>query len=160
MRRIVALRPLAIPDELRLCPVPGLGIDERWHPDRNPCGLRASRTALAVAGVAIFQAPLAIGPSDIPGLRAMVVGFSFGERVAEELNDTPWRPPALRGLPGRDTLHREMPVNGLRTPLLLHTPAIDLPDHLGFRLVDHEVLGGGRRLIATIVKPLALAMGI
>ena len=76
-----------------------------------------------------------------------VPASAFVERVAEDLNDTTLRPPALLGLPRRDTLDREMPVNGIRTHLLLHTPAIDLPDHLGFRLVDHEVLWRGGRLV-------------
>jgi len=75
MRRIVALRPLAIPDELRLCPVPGLGIDERWHPDRNPCGLRASHTALTIPRVAIFESVQPLGTLDIPRLRTIVIGL-------------------------------------------------------------------------------------
>src|SRR6266478_8699052 len=70
MLRVVALRPLAILDELRLRPFPGLGIDERRYPDWNPFGLRASHTTLAIAGVTIFQPAQPIRPPDVPRLRA------------------------------------------------------------------------------------------
>ena len=48
---------------------------------------------------------------------------------------------------GWDPLQRETPMNGIGTQLLLHTPAIDLSDHLGFGLVDSEVLWRGCRLV-------------
>ena len=51
MLSIVALRALTVPGELSLRPFPGLGINDRGHPDRNPFGLWASHTALAVAGI-------------------------------------------------------------------------------------------------------------
>ena len=38
-------------------------------------------------------------------------------------------------------------MDGIRTQLLFHTLAIDLPDHLGFCFVDHQVLWCGRRLV-------------
>ena len=37
-------------------------------------------------------------------------------------------------------------MNGIRTPLLHYAPAIDLPDHRGFRRIDHQVLWARRRL--------------
>jgi hypothetical protein len=55
MLRVVALRALAIPGPLPLRPVPSLGIDERWHPDRNPCALGAPRAPLAITELAIFE---------------------------------------------------------------------------------------------------------
>ena len=82
MLGVVTLRALAIPGELSLRPFPGLGINERGPPDRNPFGLRASRTALAIAGVAIFEPAQPLGASDIPGLRTIVIGFPFIERVS------------------------------------------------------------------------------
>jgi hypothetical protein len=38
-------------------------------------------------------------------------------------------------------------MNSIGTQLLLHTPAIDLPDHLGFRLVHSAVLWRRDRLV-------------
>src|SRR5262245_22474007 len=137
---VVALRARSIPGQLPLCPVPGLGIDEHGHADRNPFAQGAPRAALAIAGMALFEPTQAIRPPDIPRLGAIVVGFPFRNGVAEDLDDTTLGPPAMLGLPGRYPLQSETPMNGIGTQLLLHTPAIDLPDHLGCRLVDHEVL--------------------
>src|SRR2546428_1868447 len=117
------------------------------HPDRNPFSLRASRTALAVAGVAIFEPPQAIRPPDIARLGAIVIGLPFVEGVAEDLDHTTLGPPAVLRLAGWHPVHGETPLNGIGTQLLFHTPAIDLPDHLGFRLVDHEMLWRGGRLV-------------
>jgi hypothetical protein len=97
--------------------------------------------------MALFEPAPPMGPPDIPGLRALVVRFSFVEGITEHLNDTTLRPPAVLGLPRRNPLDRETPMNSIRAELLLDTPAIDHPDDLGFRLVDHEVLGRGRRLM-------------
>jgi hypothetical protein len=49
MRRIVALRPLPILDELRLHPLPGLRSNERRHADRDPVCRGARRAALVGA---------------------------------------------------------------------------------------------------------------
>ena len=57
MLRVVALRPLPIAHQWDLRVLPRLGIDERRYPDGDPFGLRASRAALAIAGVALFEPP-------------------------------------------------------------------------------------------------------
>src|SRR6266446_571867 len=154
MLRVVALRPLAIADELRLRPFPGLGIDERRHPDRNPFGLRASRTALAVTGVAIFQPAQPIRPPDVPRLRAIIIGFPFVEGVAEDLNHTTLCPLAPFGLPRWNAVGGETLMNGIGTQLLLDTPTIDLPHNLRFGLIDHEMLWRGCRLVDVSISPL------
>ena len=93
MLGIVALRALTVPGELSLRSVPGLGINDRGHPNRNSFGLRAARTALAVAGVAIFEPAPPMGAADIPGLRTIVIGLPFIERVAQHINHTTLGPP-------------------------------------------------------------------
>jgi hypothetical protein len=143
----MTLRPLAIPDELRLRPCPALGIDERRAPDRNPFGLRASHTALAVARVAIFQPAPPIGPPDVPRLRAIIVGFPFVEGVAEDLNHTTLGPLTPFGLPGGNAVGGETLMHGIGTQLLLDTPTIDLPYNLRFGLIDHEMLRSSCRLM-------------
>src|SRR5262249_20675603 len=101
----------------------------------------------AIARRAIFEPPLPIWPPDLPRLGAIVIGFPFIDGIAQNLDDTALRPPPVFGLPGWHSLLSETPMNGIRTQLLLHTPAIDLPDHLGFRLVDHQVLWRRGRLV-------------
>src|SRR5262249_16675482 len=147
MLRVITLRPLAIPDELRLRPCPELGIDERRDPDRNPFGLRASHTALAIARVAIFQPAQPIGPPDVSRLRAIIVSFSFVEGVAEDLHHTSLCPLAPFGLPWGNAVGGETLMNGIGTQLLLDTPTIDLPDNFRFGLIDHEVLRRSCRLM-------------
>jgi hypothetical protein len=122
---------LSIPGQLPLRPVPGLGIDERGHTARNPFALGAPCAALAITELAIFEPPPPIWPPDIPGLRAIVVGFPFVERVAENLDDTALCPPAVLGLPGWYPLQRETPMNSRRC----------------FRVVD-LMLDGSPELIA------------
>ena len=97
---------------------------------------------MAIAGVAIFEATRPIRPSDIPRLGTIIGGFAFVEGVAEEFNHPTVRPMAPCGLPRRNALRRETSMNGIRTPRLHYAPALDRPDHLGFRLVDHQVLWG------------------
>ena len=82
---VVALRPFAIPNELRLRPLPGLGIDERRHPDRDPFGLGAPGAALAITGMAIFEPAQPMWTPYIPGLRAIVRGFPFIVRLSFRL---------------------------------------------------------------------------
>jgi hypothetical protein len=129
MLGVSARRALPIPDQLLLRPFPGLGIDERRAPDGNPFGLGPPRAALTIARAPIFQAPPPIR-ADLPGLRAIVGRFAFIAGVAEDLDDTPLRPPAVLRLPGDDTVEGKTPLHGIRTALFLHTPARDLPDHL------------------------------
>jgi hypothetical protein len=81
MLRVMALRPLPIPDELGLGLLPGLRIDERWNSDRDPVGLGAPRAPLSIAGVAIFEATHPIRPPDISRLGAIIVGFAFIDGV-------------------------------------------------------------------------------
>src|SRR5262249_42888451 len=97
---VVALRALPIPGQLPLHSVPGLGIDERGHTDRNPFGLGPPCAALAIARATIFQTTPPRRPPDIPRLGAIVIGFSFIEGVAQDFDDTTLRPPPVLGLPG------------------------------------------------------------
>ena len=122
---IVALRALSIPSQLPLRPVPGLGIDKRRHPDRNPFALGAPRAALAIAGVAIFEPTQAIRPPDISRLGAIVVGFPFIDGVAEDLDDTTLGPPAVLGLSGWDPLQRETPMGIVSDQRLLQGMVVD-----------------------------------
>ena len=85
---------------IALRPLPGLRIDERGHPDRNSFGRGLPYTPLTIASATIFQAPPPLRPSDIPGVRAIVVRFSFTDRVAADLDDTTLCTPAMLGLPG------------------------------------------------------------
>jgi hypothetical protein len=89
MLRVVALRPLPIPHQLGLGSRPGLRIDERRDPDRDPVSLGAPRATLAIAWVAIFKAARPIGPPDIPRLGAIIVGFAFIEGVTEQTASEP-----------------------------------------------------------------------
>src|SRR5262245_40528058 len=57
MLRVVPLRTLAMPGQLPLRPVPGLGSDERGHPARNPFALGAPRAALALTELALCEPP-------------------------------------------------------------------------------------------------------
>jgi hypothetical protein len=164
MLRVVALRALPIAHQLGLCLLPGLGIDERGHPDRDPFSLRASRATLAIAGVAIFEPPRVIRTAYLSRLCAIVIGFPFINGIAEDLNHTTLRPPTVLGFPGWNPLQGEAPMNGIGALLLFDTPAIDLPDDLCFSLVDDQMLRRGRRLadvrivirrIAPVDKPLS-----
>src|SRR5262252_1934116 len=88
MLGVVALRALAVPGQLSLCPFPGLGSNDRGYPHWNPCSLRASRPALTVAGVAIFEPVPPMGASGIPGLRTIVIGLPLIERESRNISST------------------------------------------------------------------------
>lgn len=81
-----------IPDELGLGPLPGPGIDERGHADRDPVGLQAPCAAQAMARRGIFEPALAIRPPHIPRLRPLVGCFPFLERIPQDFNHTTLRP--------------------------------------------------------------------
>jgi hypothetical protein len=142
----MALRPLAMADELRLRPLPGLGIDKRRHPDGNPFALRASRTTLAMARMAICEPAQPIGAPDLPRRRPMVIGFPLIEGVSPHRQHTTWRPPLSGSLPRRDPLCRKAPRKGVGTSRRLHAPAIARPHTLRFGLVNHERRRSGGRL--------------
>ena len=88
MLRVVALRALPMPGQWPVRSFPGLGIDERGHVDRHPCGWGALRAALAIAGLMILEPAPPLRPLAIVRLGALVVGFPFRDGVAQDRDNT------------------------------------------------------------------------
>ena len=99
---------------------------------------------LAIARHAVFAAAPAIRQLHIGGLGPVVIGFTLVEGVAEDLDNTTLRPAPVARLAGDDPLGREPPLDGVRTHLFFHAPAINEADDLGFGFVDDEMLRGYR----------------
>jgi hypothetical protein len=153
MLGMVAPCPLTIALPLHLRQRPGLGVDQRRHPDGNPLLPRAPHPRATMPGALIVQPTLPVGTPRIPWPRAVRVAIACIDRVAQDFHDTALHPPVAVVLTRRDPLEGEALVDGVGAELLLHTPALHLPHHLGLSFIDDPMLRG-RRGLADI--PLAI----
>src|SRR5918912_4495304 len=140
----MALRAFLILPQLPLRPLPGFWINDRRHWDSNPLARRPPGPALGIPWDPVVAPAAAIRLVCFLRLGPGVIGFALVEGVAQHLDNTTLCPAPLARLARNDPLCCEPPLDGVGTALLFHTPAIDEADHLGFGLVDDQVLRGRR----------------